>query len=51
MGQPVSRSFWGLGVEPGNPPTATACAVYFWARLLYAPLYYFKFLFSERKSG
>lgn len=25
-----------------NDVTATACAVYFWARLFYAPMYYFK---------
>jgi len=25
----------------GNEITAMACAVYFWARLVYAPLYYF----------
>lgn len=25
----------------GNEVTAIACAVYFWARLVYAPLYYF----------
>ncbi len=25
----------------GNEITSTACAVYFWARLVYAPLYYF----------
>ena len=25
----------------GNEVTAMACAVYFWARLVYAPLYYF----------
>ncbi len=26
----------------GNNTTAYACATYFWARLIYAPLYYFK---------
>ena len=26
----------------GNHITAAACAIYFWSRLLYAPLYYFK---------
>lgn len=26
----------------GNEITAMACAVYFWARLIYAPLYYFE---------
>jgi uncharacterized MAPEG superfamily protein len=26
----------------GNEVTALACATYFWARLVYAPLYYFK---------
>ena len=25
----------------GNNVTAAACAIYFWARLIYAPLYYF----------
>jgi uncharacterized MAPEG superfamily protein len=26
---------------PGNEVTALACATYFWARLVYAPLYWF----------
>ena len=26
----------------GNEVTATACAVYFWSRVVYAPLYYFE---------
>ncbi len=26
----------------GNETTAMACMVYFWARLVYAPMYYFK---------
>ena len=26
----------------GNEVTAMACAVYFWARVAYAPLYYFE---------
>lgn len=26
----------------GNEVTALACATYFWARLIYAPMYYFK---------
>ncbi|MBE9559162.1 MAG: MAPEG family protein [Proteobacteria bacterium] len=26
----------------GNEVTAMACAVYFWARVVYAPLYYFE---------